>query len=96
MKTNLRFTAALLSAGILFAALSASATGTQPETGDAQCSPAGAITSPCNPDEGVAGTCNISGAPGRVSGSGGALVPGLALALGFAFFGRRKRTTTVR
>ncbi|HVY31923.1 MAG TPA: hypothetical protein VHB79_35555 [Polyangiaceae bacterium] len=95
MKTNLRFTAALLFAGISFAALSASATGTQPDTGDGQCvTGPEAITGPCNPDNGVAGTCSVSGAPGRSSGSGGALVP--ALALGFAFLWRLKRKATVR
>ncbi len=94
MKTNLRFTSALLCAGILSAALSASATGTQPDTADGQCSPTEAITGPCNPDKGIAGTCSISGAPGRSSGSGGALAP--ALALGFAFLWRLKRRATVR
>jgi hypothetical protein len=95
MKTNLRFAAALLCAGILSTALSASATGTQPDTGDGQClGPGDAITGPCNPDNGIAGTCSISGAPGRSSGSGGALAP--ALALGVALLWRLKRKAKVR
>jgi MYXO-CTERM domain-containing protein len=94
MKTKLRLTATLLFAGISFTALSALATGTQPNPGDdlPACGPADAITGPCDPTKGTGGACSVSSTPGRADG-GGFVVP--ALGLGIAFLWSRRRSATV-